>query len=106
MVEFAIILVIKQRYEGERRSFVGPGTSVVKTRMTLHKTRALAAEMKGGGKNTVGNEKKGEQTHKVVVRSMDLLDESALMKKIDKGSLVLFSISFFIFNVIYFLCNV
>ena len=103
MVEFAIVLFIKQRREQgfgitrkPEKSARGTGTVII----TIHKASNDIADWTFKGRNVLDNDINKDGVGEEV-REEYHQDVSVLTNKIDLASIVLFSIAYLIFNCIY-----
>ena len=97
MVEFAIVLYIRQRYEvdGFRNSTFKPKTSAMKKWVKMRSSYKTGHD----GDEEMGKERK---IAKGDTKEVDAAYEASILtRKIDYASLVLFSILYIIFNFIY-----
>ena len=97
MVEFAIVLYIRQRYDVD-----GFGNSTFKSKTTAMKKWV---KMKSSNKASDVYDEEMKRERNIAeedTKTLDLAHEASILtKKIDRASLVLFSISYIIFNLIY-----
>ena len=97
MVEFAIVLFIRQRYDDKIRfSSFNSGNSIMeksgKTKQSYYAGYLFDEELFRGRKKVAGEDTKVvDLGHKAFI----------LTRKIDHASIVLFSTSYIIFNIIY-----